>query len=257
MRHSILWFCFSLLGLAALAQDSVTIASDPRDMSRPISTLVNQLRRGERISITYEDPRYENPADIEDVTAAVAKSSEEEKTVGPRILVPRGHPITFVYAAGDIRSRAGAESTLARMTREYDSVGGPTFVVVRDGVRLHILPSDILAASGSRVREGSIFETIVNVPQAQRDAGQLLRAICDQIQKQTGYGVKIGPSVPGNILSRYRSDTGVSNKSARVAIEDLLDRVSLAGSFDWDLYYDPADKAYMLNFSYVGPAAQP
>jgi hypothetical protein len=143
------------------------------------------------------------------------------------------------------------------MTREYDALGAPTVVVVRDGVRVHILPSDILAASGSRVREGSIFETIVNVPPAQRDAGQLLQAICDQIQKQTGYGVGIGPSVPGNILSRHRSDTGVSNKSARVAIEDLLDRVSVPGSFDWDLYYDPADKAYMLNFSYVGPAAQP
>jgi len=42
------------------AQDSRTITSDPLDLSRPISTLLDQLRQREKIQVTYEDPRYSN-----------------------------------------------------------------------------------------------------------------------------------------------------------------------------------------------------
>ncbi len=42
--------------LVATAQDSVTITSDPRDLSRPISSLINQIRQREKVSVTYEDP---------------------------------------------------------------------------------------------------------------------------------------------------------------------------------------------------------
>ena len=49
--------------LVATAQDSVTITSDPRELSRPISSLINQIRQREKVSVTYEDPRYLNPAD--------------------------------------------------------------------------------------------------------------------------------------------------------------------------------------------------
>ena len=44
---------------------------------------------------------------------------------------------------------------------------------------------------------------------------------------------------------------------AAKAIANLLDAASSKAIFDWDLYYDPADRSYMLNFAYVGPAAGP
>src|SRR5260370_37371492 len=75
--------------LVATAQDSVTITSDPRDLSRPISSLINQIRQREKVSVTYEDPRYLNPADTEDVTAEASKDSELEKAYGPCMLVPK------------------------------------------------------------------------------------------------------------------------------------------------------------------------
>jgi len=48
------------------AQVSHTISSDPTDLSRPISTLLDQLRQREKIQVTYQDPRYSNSADIQD-----------------------------------------------------------------------------------------------------------------------------------------------------------------------------------------------
>jgi hypothetical protein len=37
------------------AQDSVTIKSDPSDLSRPVSTLLNHIRLHDKIAVTYED----------------------------------------------------------------------------------------------------------------------------------------------------------------------------------------------------------
>ena len=258
MRHALLLTMFvSALGLFAMSQDSVTITSDPKDLSRPVSTLVDQIRKREKISITYEDPRYSNSADIEDVTTEVSKASALEKTYGPRILVPKGRSITFVYASRDAQTPEAAKRTIDRMLREYASLGGPVFAVTRDGVRLHVVPSEVLDASGDRVRQDSVLEAVISVPPGPRDGGQLLQAICDQIQMQTGYEIGIGPSVPGNNLVRYKTTQGIEDETARAAISTLLDRSSFAGAYDWDLYYGPDLKTYMLNFSYLGLAATP
>jgi hypothetical protein len=252
-----------MLGTAALsatAQDSVTISSDENDLSRPVSTLIDQIRKREKISITYEDPRYENSADIEDVTAEVSRGTEAEKKYGPRILGPKGHAITFVYKPSRLRSTRGTDATIARMLREYRALGGPEFSVFRDEARLHVIPTEVLDASGNRVKKGSILDTIVSVPGGPRDGGGLLQAICDEVKKQTGYEIGVGPSAPSNDLDGYRTTEGIDGMSARSAIERVLDKSSRPGSFVWDLYYDPGDKSYGLNFSYVGragPAAVP
>ncbi len=238
--------------LVATAQDSVTLSSDQRDLSRPVSTLINQIRKSEKTSITYEDPRYANPADTEDVTAEVAKTSDLEKQYGPRILVPKGHEITFVYAPKDLRTLSSAKAVIERMLQEYASLGGPVFTVVEDNARLHVIPSDVLDSSGTSTHQASVLDTVIAVPAAKRHGDELLQAICNEIQKQTGYEVAIGPSIPGNYLTRYQTNEGIQKKKARTAIAELLDRASAPGVFDWDLYYDPADKAYMLNFAYVG-----
>lgn len=255
MRYTFLWaLLVSGFSLFAVAQHPITIASDPRDLSRPISTLIAQVRQREKISITYEDPRYSNPADIEDVTAKVAKVSDPEKAYGPRILVPKGHAVTFVYESTDIASGEATMATIERMLREYASLGGPVFTVKKDGARLHVLPSEVLNATGDWVREDSILDTMISVSPARRDGGDLLQAICDQVQKQTGYEIGVGPSVPGNDLARYRTTEGIENESARTAIEQLLDKATLPGSFVWDLYYGPDVKSYGLNFVYIGAA---
>jgi hypothetical protein len=255
MRHAfLLVLLISGFGTDVPAQNPTTIASDPRDLSRPVSTLVNQIRQREKISITYEDPRYVNAADVEDVTAEVSKGSDLETTYGSRILVPKGHGLTFVYAPEDVSNMDAARATIERMLREYALLGGPAFTVKRDGVRLHVIPSEVLSAAGNRVKQDSILDTVISVSPARRDGSELLQEICDQIQKQTGYEIGVGPSAPGNSLTRYRTNEGIESQSARAALEHLLDNATHPGSFAWDLYYGPDVKSYMLNFNYVGSA---
>jgi len=117
------------------------------------------------------------------------------------------------------------------------------------------LPNQVLDASGTTVHQSSVLDTIITVPPAHRDGGQLLQAICDSIRNKTGIEIEIGPSVPSNYLARFETKSGITNLPAAKAAANLLDAASPKSIFDWDLYFDPADKSYMLNFAYVGPAA--
>jgi hypothetical protein len=117
------------------------------------------------------------------------------------------------------------------------------------------MPRNVLDSSGTSTHQVSVLDNLVTVPASPRHGDELLQAICDEIQKQTGYEVGIGPSIPSNYLASYQTREGIQKKKARTAIAELLDRASVPDIFDWDLYYDPADKAYMLNFAYVGQAS--
>jgi|HubBroStandDraft_2_1064218.scaffolds.fasta_scaffold80028_2 hypothetical protein len=256
MNHKLISFVLAgCLTLGVNAQDSVTITSDPSDLSRPIATLLNQMRKHEKISVTYEDPRYSNSADIEDATSRVARNlSPAEERLRPRILVPRGKAISFVYARRDLKTTEGVEATIARMLSEYEALGGPKFVVTRDGTRLHVVPAEVLNANGERVSQGSVLDAVISIPQAEAgDSGdQLLQDICDQTQKQTGYKIDIGPGSLNMHGSKKGGDIG--SQTARAALEEVWDSESARGSFVWNLFYDPSDKSYGLSFIYLGSA---
>jgi hypothetical protein len=252
LRDIVVCVCFTALGTA---QEAAIVKAPSDDLSRPVSSVITQIRKQTGVSITYEDPRYINQSDIEDVTDAVSKASDAEKKFGPRILIPKGHAITFVYAPSEMKTPTSAKAVLERLVREYALGGGPAFTVTEDANRLHVVPNQALDASGAFVHQNSIFETLITVPASQRNGGQMLQAICDAVRNKTGIEIEIGPSVPSNYLARFETKSGITNLPAAKAIANLLDAASPKSIFDWDLYFDPADKSYMLNFAYVGPAA--
>lgn len=251
-----MFLCGCLTALAG-AQEAVTVKAPADDLSRPVSSLIDQIRKQTGVSITYEDPRYVNQSDIEDVTDAVSKASDAEKKYGPRILIPKGHSITFVYQPSEMKNRSSAKAALERLVREYALGGGPAFIVSEDASRLHVVPDQVLDAKGAMVHQGSVLDTTITVPSAHRNGGQLLQAICDAVRSETAIEIEIGPSVPGNYLARFETKDGITNLPAAKAIANLLDAASPKATFDWDLYYDPADRSYMLNFAYVGPSEMP
>jgi hypothetical protein len=236
VQRAIALLTVCLTGSLALGQHSATVSSDPNNPARPVATLLVQFRKLEKIAITYEDPRYASRTQM------------------------RGKQITFTYSSEELHTPQGQETVIARLLHEYDATGGITYTVVRDGLRLHVIPNETLNQAGERVRQESILDTVITVPAARRDGSGLLQAICDELQKQTGYEIAIGPSAPSNNLSQYVTSEGIDHLSARTALQGVLDRATPPVSFTWDLYYDPADGGYGLNFAYVGlagPASSP
>jgi hypothetical protein len=60
----------------APAQSSATISSvDSDNDGRPVSALIGPLRQTEAIAISYEDPRYRNAEDVQDVTEQVGRQA--------------------------------------------------------------------------------------------------------------------------------------------------------------------------------------
>ncbi|HUO24050.1 MAG TPA: hypothetical protein VMU61_00185 [Candidatus Aquilonibacter sp.] len=230
MRIVRLCIVLGSLSLIGLAQNQTTLTTNPKDTARPVSALLDQLRKRERISVTYEDPRYSKRADM------------DEK------------PAEFSYIAEEFHAPYDTEATVARMLRQYGASGGLTFAVVQDGMRLHVVPSETFDSTGQRVRQDSILDTVISVPSGRRTTSQLLQLICDEVKKETGYQIDVGPSDPTTTAS---TNQAVDHQTARAAIGRLLDSLATPGAFVWDLYYDPADRTYGLNFSYVGPAAAP
>lgn len=115
-----------------------------------------------------------------------------------------------------------------------DRLAGPTFAVTRDANRLHVVPADVLDAEGNRIKQSSILDAITSIPAGPRDGLQFLQAICDELKKQIGFEIGIGPSVPSNNLEGYRTNEGIDKMSAQTAIERLLDKSSRTGNFVWD-----------------------
>jgi hypothetical protein len=161
-------FCVSI----GIAQERVTITTDPRLTARPVSAMIEQLRRGEDVPVTYEDPRYPRSSDMDE------------------------RPAVFAFAREEMRGKDAAEATITRMLREYEGLGGPTFTVLKEGSRFHVVPIAILSASGQRIRQESVLDTLISVPPAKRNGAQILQEICNQIQKQTGYTIDVGVGVP-------------------------------------------------------------
>lgn len=217
-----------LLVPTLVAQESFDIRPDPNDPARPLSSLVSQLRKRAHLAISYEDPRY----------------SKREDMKGPHA--------SFRYSSHELDGPDGPELTVDRMLREYAASGGLTYTVKREMTRLYVIPEEAKNSRGERVRQESILDTVINIPPGRRDGGQMLQAICDAVKQQTGYEIGIGPSAPANTLARYSTDEGVYNQTARAALAQFLDSATLARTFVWDLYYDPDDGGYGLNFAYVG-----
>ncbi len=80
--------CGMALALGAtLASGQTLSVNDPR----PMMALADKLQGILTVPINYEDPRFENPGDVQDVTDTVVKNRAQ---FSGRVLIPRGGELT-------------------------------------------------------------------------------------------------------------------------------------------------------------------
>jgi hypothetical protein len=92
---------------------------------RPLAAAVRELENRFGWVITYEDPPYEWPADVEDVTGAVSKSQRDPN----RVLVPRVRAFVFEYP-----ENAAPRDVLLGMLGEYQvTSAGDEFRLLESG----------------------------------------------------------------------------------------------------------------------------
>lgn len=242
----------------APAQSSATISSvDSDNDGRPVSALIGPFRQSEGIAISYEDPRYRNAEDLQDVTEQVRQTGRDEDKNDSRTLVPKGPPITFTYSPSP-RNVTAAFASVQRMLEEYGGLGGPSFRAFRSNGRIFVVPRDVKDEKGNRVVEGSVLETRISLPAKERSGDELLTAICEALEQASGFRIEVGTGAPNNALLHYRTNEAFEDRPARAILVKLLDGLSKRQTYVWDLYFGPGENVYALNFAYVeNPVATP
>jgi hypothetical protein len=110
---------------------------------RPLSDVIRELEKRHDWIITYEDPIYESPNDVEEVTPVV----REDGVRGPTMIAPRSRFFAFDYRHLD---PTRPHELLSSMLSEYYAANDHAFRLVQQGDLFHIVPTKSLT--------GRVFE---------------------------------------------------------------------------------------------------
>jgi hypothetical protein len=127
------------------------------DSGRPVDRAVNTLQTKYGYVITYEDPRYTNEDDLQDVAAKVRKDySSYPPGLAPKLMVPKGSKLTLRLPASTDISPQNLASILQQLARtQATSSRGGHFRVEQAGDVFHVVPTPehrLAAQAPHRVR---------------------------------------------------------------------------------------------------------
>ena len=214
--------------------------------ARPLAALIDQLETRYGWIITYEDPPYENAADLDDVTLDVAK---DPKSFKGKVLVPRRRRFDFRYPNAD---QPQAEDVLAVLVRDYNMAGNNDgFRLLRTGKFFHVVPSVSDNKIGLPTNRQSRLDVRVTIPVVERSVLETLELVVAQVRELTGVPVMMG-RVPVNLLLQKKLRTGAATEPARDVLVRAL--TSTGRDLSWRLNCDPGvTKICSFNVHFVNP----
>jgi hypothetical protein len=228
--------------------------NEPRPLSRALDLL--EIVVGN--TINYEDPPYENMADLQDVST----SQQRAANPGYVLLVPRdGHvtaevqvPLTGAATSNEVTFSV---NLLLASYRQNQLPGD--FQITQANGMLYVTPTKVLGANGVTLAVTSPMAASVTVPYAQRSVADTAAAIFDEVYKVTGLRIVIGsfPFSPTDMVS-----FAASGEPARDALARLFAQTA-GGPLSYRLNFDPRPDVmrisdYMINVQgtgYVSPMA--
>ena len=248
-KRCALIFCAALmitLGLSANRSGNVqSKISLPIESGRPVADGVRALESACGCAITYEDPLYVHPSEINDVTESVRRDLDKYPPgKAPRVLVPKGGSLNLEYDPALLKSDP------ARVVRDLVAANASQrnpgrFRVLKDGQIIHVIPTAFKNRKGVLTRQASVLDAVISPPSLTKSLYQMLREICAEISKATNTHIVVG-GFPLNGLVSYRQ----SLPSKPLRARDLLTRL-LGPRQSWQLFYGPGERMYALNIHSV------
>ncbi len=252
--------CAGILLLASTLASTVTAQQIPGEAAtvrtidvgtaRPVLLATQILAERYHIPITYEEPRYINAQDLQDISY-VHKGPVPR---GVKLVAPRAGTIHFQYAEVNGKPQEDITSLIRRLLTEYAAQGGPVFDVrertTPNGPEWNVVAVKARGSSGGFVDQPDILGALIFIPKARRSEREFLVEMLQQLRTETGYRVMLG-------TVETRIDLGTAELGAdNVPARDVL--VSLFGrSMVWGLNYDPEGDDYVLNLVWTPRPRQP
>lgn len=225
------------------------------ESARPIAKAVETLIEKYGYVITYEDPRYQNSDDLEDVTAAVRKDlARYPAGRAPRVVGPRGGRLTIVLPS---------KEPMSILHEIVSAADHGHFRVEQDGGVFHVVPTETRDRDGNWLPQGSVLDVPISIPMESRTAYGTIDAICQAVSTAAHVEVGVGTGVRTGGL---RGPSGpptynleANNEIARSVLERALTLITPPNAnmkLTWFLFYgSPDDPSYALNIIMVASAA--
>ena len=225
---------------------------------RALSAALDALEIVVGTPINYEDPPYENEADLQDV------STQQQRAAHPgyRLLVPRSGRVTAQVeklAAGKAAENDVVFNVNLLLASHRQSRLPGDFKLEQANGMIYVSPTKVLGANGLMRDVISPMAALVTIPYAQRSVAETAQAIFDAVYKATELRIVIGafPFWPTDVVS-----FGVSGEPARDALARLFTQTGRA-PLSYRLTFDPKPDLmrifdYMINIQptgYVSPMA--
>ncbi len=248
----------NLIALAAFAAVGAAPPEhfDPVDLAvdspRPLAAAIELLEARHGQVITYEDAPYESPADVADVTLAVRQDlADYPAGRAPRVLIPRPAKIEAGYLVAQSTGQPDDIATVVQMLVDvHAQSGNPGSFELRAGdAAWHVVPRRVTAADGNVRDVAPLLDSLVTLPDADRNGVETLEALCAELSRLSGYRVQVG-TVPLNLLMHHRSRVSAENAAARDVLSRFL--AAVGPNLSWRLLYDPGMRLFVLNVHAVG-----
>ncbi|HXA50388.1 MAG TPA: hypothetical protein VNV86_08800 [Candidatus Acidoferrum sp.] len=248
--------------LVAQTKTEALTVQDPR----PLSALAAEIEKRTGVPINYEDVRYENAADVRDVTDSIMSPEQKAQALpGVRVIVPNGGGLTTsisVNSTGSFPDVASASAALAGALNAYHT--SPAFrarftVSTGDGV-LYIQPTQMRDATGQIKAVTPVLAAPITLERQTRSGLETLDILAKQLSKTSGYRVEVG-TVPLRAMIASQVTIGSDNESAATVVTRLLVAVAAASgggaggpALSYAMLFDPRQAFYVIN---VHPVPNP
>lgn len=233
------------------ASGQTITVNDPR----PMMAFADKLQSMLNVPINYEDPRYENPGDMQDVTDAVVKNRAQ---FASRVLIPRGGPLTVTLPNSPLgMNAANLLSIFPLVTAAHRASGYPgTFDIANRNGSWYVEPTALRTATGISTTVRSVMATKIRLPFRQQTGSEALQAILSQVSQSIGVKIGIG-AVPFAALANP-VNLGANDEAASVVLARLFSQLqppSPDGAdvprWSYRLLFDPGLRYYMFNTTVV------
>ena len=231
--------CISVGEPMILAQ-SPTRSSEVISAPRPLVEVADRLQEMYAVPVTYEDPLWVWPGELEQMG---------HDTSGQYLVVKTRSVFLPAVNPGDQPLGAVLEQVVERFNNETD---GPQFRVARSPVGWHIVATKAYDANGKLLPARNLLDGNINVVIAKRNARGHFSAICDSLSHLSGIKVEFDATLLdldrlyGAVPPEF--EWGASQMPAREALTDLLERS--ATSLTWRLMFQASarveGRSYLL-----------
>ncbi len=213
---------------------------------RPLWYAMDALEDIVGTPINYEDPPYQNTADLQDFSTPEQRSAEP----GYRLFGPPMARLTAEVQAPAEGAVAGSDVTVSDVNlllaayRQQNLPG--EFKVEQANGMVYLTPTKVLGADGAMHDVVSPLATLVTIPSAERNIADTLQAILDEVNKGTRSNITIGWV---RFWPTQRVTFAASREPARDALARLFAQVG-AGQLSYRLIFDPVpDKMRIFDYA--------